>query len=70
MKYNPTTLSYTEIEPGMGPRFGVTSSQSDDFTEASSWTYAWFVNLIDAFWYTRNDNMCRVWDLEDGIRLK
>lgn len=66
---NPTTLDYDELEPGEGPRFGVTDSPSEDWQTAVRRTFAWFISSQDARRFTK-DTLCYIWDLENAVRLK
>ncbi len=70
MTHNPTMLRNRNLTPGSAPKYGVSDSQSVDFSQGSSWVFAWFVNIDDAkrFAY-RADNFTNyaIWDLEAGI---
>jgi hypothetical protein len=68
MKHNPTELDYEALRPGEGPRYGVTTSPSEDWKTAARTTFAWFVSSQDAERF-RKDTLCHIWDLENAKRL-
>lgn len=65
MTNNPATLEYKYLEPGCGPRFGVSDSQSLDFKLGSRQVFAWFCTSEHAVQFAQ-DRLVRVWDLETG----
>lgn len=65
--HNPTELKYDELEPGNGPKFGVTTDPSTDFMTAARSVRAWFVDAQDAGSFAYRVSGF-VWDLETGQR--
>lgn len=66
---NPTQLKYKFLEEGHAPKYGVTSSSSDDFSQASFEVFAWFTTLYDAKRFVLDRSFYSVWDLEEARKI-